>query len=262
MRGLAVIIGIVLVAVAGISAHAEPSGEGGFCDLQPALCAEIGDHDDEPAPGTGIVPRRPRELPRFFWREAELTGWPHCSGLEGRQLFLWLIDRATNQVIDTRYRCPDPTVRSAGTTFPPVPPAPERVWDQAPLPTPEVRVNPAGDGLTGLATWLWHDQPTTASLALQLDGYNVTLNARAIRFRWRLGDGTDVTTTTPGTAQAPAGTHVYESKGDYTITLDVTWTGTYTFSGPSVDPITVELGERTFTGQRPYHVVEIRGVRQ
>jgi hypothetical protein len=244
----------------GLPAHADPSGQGGFCDLQPALCAGIGDQDD--APPTGSAPRYWRVLPRFFWRQAELTGWPTCSGPDGRQLFLWLIDRATNQVIDTSYRCPDPTVHSAATTLPPVPPPPETVWDQAPLPMPEVRTNPASDGLTGLATWLWYDQPTTAAVTVQLDGYNVTLNARAVRYHWSLGDGTDVTATTPGTAQMPAGTHVYEGKGDYTITLEVTWTGTYTFSGPRTDPITVDLGERTFTGQRPYHVVEIRGVRQ
>jgi hypothetical protein len=259
MRRAAVIVTIGLAVMAGTPAHAEPSGEGRFCDVQPALCAEMGDHGDAP---TGEVTRRTRELPRFFWREAELTGWPTCSGPDGRQLFLWLVDRATNQVIGRRFRCPDPTVHGAAATLPPVPPAPEAVWGQAPLPTPEVRTNPQGDGLTGLPTWLWYDQPTTASLTVQLGEFTVILNARAVHYRWRMGDGTEVTTATPGTAQAPAGTHVYEGKGDYTVSLDVTWAGTYTFSGPATAPITIDLGERTFTGQRLYHVVEIRGVRQ
>jgi PKD domain-containing protein len=242
-------------------ARADPGATGGFCDLEPGLCAGIqslGAPDEDRAPHPGPHRWAPS---RFYWRSVELNGSQWCTGPDGRQLFLRLIDRATNQVIDERFRCPDPTVRGS-EDLPPVPPPPTAVWEQVPLPMPEVKVNPGVAGLTGLETYFWYDQPTTANLQLNLDGFTVTVDARVIRLRWRTGDGTELTSTVPGTPSRPAAQHVYEAKGSYTVTLDVTWSGTYSFAGPEFDPITVPLGERTFSGQAPYAVGEIRGVRQ
>lgn len=257
MRRLAgALLVLTFIAQTGTPARAATSGQGGFCDLQPGLCAGIGDHDDGP---DTVVPRSVRALSRWVWRRVETTGGQTCKGQDGRQVFLRLIDRATNQVINERFRCPDPTVHAESL---PLPPPPEVVWDQVPLPKPEIKINPVGYGLVGLPTWLWYDQPGSATLTLPLGEFAVTLTARAVRYHWRMGDGTEITAATPGSEPTPAGTHVYEAIGDYTVRLDVTWAGTYTFSGPGTDPITIDLGERTFTGQRPYHVVEIRSVKQ
>ena len=239
-------------------ARAAPSGGGGFCDLEPGLCAGLKTVGVEPE---DRAPRRYREPSRFYWRTFEYTGPVHCYGLEGRQIYMRLIDRLTNEVIDERFRCPPPATGGL-PELPSVPPPPSAVWDKVPLPAPEVRVNPGPGGLTGLETYFWYDQPVTQSLQLELDGFITTIDARVVRLRWRTGDGTELTSTVPGSPTQPAARHVYETKGSYTVTLDVTWSGTYRFAGPGLDPITVPLGERTFSGQAVYPVAEIRGVRQ
>lgn len=262
MRRVATALMMVgLLAGPRTPARADPSGGGGFCSVDPGLCAGLQDIGLAPEDRDDTAPARRRQPSRYYWRHFELTDGPFCLGPDGRQFFLRLIDRVTNQVIDERFTCPDPiTVRSQA--LPPVPPPPSAVWDQVPLPAPEVRVNPGGGGLTGLETYFWYDQPATASLTLNLDGFAVTLDARAVRFRWRTGDGAEFTSTTAGTAAEPAARHVYEGKGSYTVSVDVVWSGTYTFAGPGFAPITVPLGERTFSGQAAYQVAEIRGVRQ
>ena len=50
-----------------------------------------------------------------------------------------------------------------------------------PLPAPEVRVDPGARGLTGLETHFWNDQPAIASLELNLEGFNTTIDARVVR---------------------------------------------------------------------------------
>jgi hypothetical protein len=247
-----------LLAGPGVAARAEPSAGGGFCDLEPGLCAGV--HTVDVEPGASASPRR-REPPRFYWRRFELNDSRFCTGPDGRQEYMRLIDRVTNQVIDDRFRCPDPTTGRL-RPLPPVPPVPAAVWDKVPLPAPEVRVNPGLGGLTGLETFFWYDQSATASLQLDLDGFNTTIDARVVRMRWRTGDGIELTSTVPGSPTQPAAHHIYDAKGTYTVRLDVIWSGTYRFAGPGLDPITVPLGERTFSGQATYAVAEIRGVRQ
>jgi hypothetical protein len=248
---------IVAICLANAPAKADVSGEGAFCNVQPGICGGLKRHDDGPVDVAGHV----QPLSRFYWRVYEYSGSQFCTGADGRQEYMRLIDRVTNQVVDSRFRCPDPTVHALGD-FPPVPPPPTAVWEQVPLPAPEVKVNPGPAGLTGLETYFWYDQPTTANLQLNLDGFTVTVNARMVRLRWRTGDGAELTSTVPGDPSHPAAKHVYEAKGTYTVTLDVRWSGTYSVAGPGFDPITVPLGERTFSGQATYAVAEIRGVRQ
>ncbi|MGH9894631.1 MAG: PKD domain-containing protein [bacterium] len=252
---VAFLIGVAIGFV-NVPVQADVSGEGAFCNLQPGICGGLKRHDDT----SNDVGGRVQPLSRFYWRIYEYSGSQFCTGADGRQEYMRLIDRLTSQVIDSRFRCPDPTTRRL--SLPPVPPSPSAVWDKVPLPQPEVRVNPGVGGLAGLETYLWYNQPTTASLQLDLDGFNTTIDARVVRLRWYTGDGRQLTSTVPGSATEPAVRHVYEAKGTYIVRLEVTWSGTYRFAGPGLDPLMVPLGERTFSGEASYSVAEIRGVRQ
>jgi hypothetical protein len=250
-----------LVVGPPLAARGEPTAGGEFCRITPGLCGGITGTDDDEVPEATEQATAPRKLSRFFWRRIQLNGVAECRLADGRQIAMVLIDRLTNEAVTTKVTCPDPTLRNL-LSLPTVPPAPSTVWDQVPLPMPEVRVNPRPAGLTGLDTFFWYDQPATESLQLALDGFTVTVDARVVRLRWRTGDGGELISTVPGSAVHPAVQHIYESKGNYTVGLDVTWSGTYRFAGPGVDPGTAPLGERTFSGQTTYAVAEIRGVRQ
>ncbi len=69
-----------------------------------------------------------------------------------------------------------------------------------------------------------------------------------------------VTATQPGTVQQPATTYMYETRGDYTLTETVMWTGSYTFTDAGGAVTAVDLGTTTRTATQPYHVIEVRAV--
>jgi hypothetical protein len=108
------------------------------------------------------------------------------------------------------------------------------------LPPPVIGLNPAGDQLVGLPTWLsvtpasWQSRSATAAVP----GVSVTATARPVTATWLLGDGTTVVCHTPGTAWAagmdPAAAspdcgHVYRRSsatapgGTFTVTVTIAW---------------------------------------
>jgi hypothetical protein len=148
----------------------------------------------------------------------------------------------------------------AGAVAAPVTPAPPCAVGEAP-------------GLTGLETLLWIDPapPPEVTVTVNIRGYAVTSRARPVRYNWRMRQDGDtdstrnpnpiITTTSPGSEEAPAARYRWETKGDYRVSLAVVWQGSYTFSGFGVAPRTESLGP--VTGQpevAPYHVIEARSV--
>ena len=131
-RSVPALVLAALLVTPRFAAEAEPSGSGGFCDIEPGLCAGLQLPDN--APGDP-QPHRYGELPRFYWARFEYSGSQYCTGPDGRQEYMRLIDRVTNQVITARFRCPDPTTGK----MPPLPVPPVRVhsarWGASP-PTP------------------------------------------------------------------------------------------------------------------------------
>lgn len=147
---------------------------------------------------------------------------------------------------------------------PPPPPTPSEIWQFVPLTASTIGINPKGDGLTGLDTWLWHEGASTAvEVAPNLRGYSLVVNARPVLYKWAMGDQpqTVYSSRASGTEQHPAARHEYRTKGDYTITMQTMWEGSYTFSGFGVSSAG-SLGSVTVARTRPYHVVEVRAVRQ
>ncbi len=123
-----------------------------------------------------------------------------------------------------------------------------------------VGVSPPTEGITGMDTWYWYKGDSSpVGLSLSIRGYSVQMSAKVVRFTWDSGDGSRGGGRLGGSEAAPGLRHVYETKGDYVITMVATWEGSYTFSGYGVSS-GGSLGSVSMTSTHPYHVFEIRGV--
>lgn len=120
------------------------------------------------------------------------------------------------------------------------PPSPDEVFryfQQLPLPQLPTQQQPPGDALVGLPVIFYTDGPTTQTFTLDIRGFTVDIAARATGFTWHTGDGTQLTSTSPG-APYPDHTisHDYRS-GSYSASLTTTWTATFSVDGGASVPV-------------------------
>lgn len=122
---------------------------------------------------------------------------------------------------------------------PPAPPSPAEVLATTPFPTETIHHSPCYTGLTGLQSALWatvNDGPVPpVSAVTHIRGYTVQTSAHPVSYRWSMGNGDSVVGSTSGTRDAPSATYIYPRTGTFTVTLTVTWSGTFTFSGYGVN---------------------------
>jgi hypothetical protein len=109
-----------------------------------------------------------------------------------------------------------------------------RYFRTLPLPALPTRQQPPGTALVGLPVVFHTDGPTSQSFDLAIRGFAVHITATASTYTWHTGDGTDLTTTSPGAPWPDTTvTHTYRS-GTFTSSLTTTWTGTFSIdNGPS-----------------------------
>ncbi|WP_181008919.1 hypothetical protein [Streptomyces sp. SM12] len=100
--------------------------------------------------------------------------------------------------------------------------------------------SPEGRGTVGVPVWLWSERsPTTTgpvSQAASAGSVTVTAEATLTRVVWDMGDGTEVTCTSPGTAytsshgmaESPDCGHLYSRTGPYAVAPTSTWTVEWT----------------------------------
>jgi len=130
------------------------------------------------------------------------------------------------------------------------------------IPVPIASLSPGTRGLTGLQTWFWFDGPGQADVGVSIRGFSVAAQAKATTYHWSTGDGGSYLTGEKGADRAPAATHIYDRKGSYAVSLDMTWVGGYTWSGFG-DAGAGDLGPVTLEGApQPYPVNEVRSVLQ
>jgi hypothetical protein len=114
------------------------------------------------------------------------------------------------------------------------PPSPEEVFryfQTLPLPELTTRQQPPGQALVGLPVIFFTDSPTTQTFTVDIRGFTVDIAATATSYTWNTGDGTVLTTTSPG-APYPNQTITHDySSGTYTAALTTTWGATYTLDG-------------------------------
>jgi hypothetical protein len=117
------------------------------------------------------------------------------------------------------------------------------------LPSPGIGLNPAGDQLVGLPTWLWTSSGwAPISATASVPGISVTAVATPTAVTWAMGDGATVTCTSGGTpyraggnarAGSPDCGYTYRQSSaaqpdqTYTVTATITWTVTWAGGGQS-----------------------------
>lgn len=89
----------------------------------------------------------------------------------------------------------------------------QRLRDQLPVPRASVEINP-DRGIVGVDSWFWLDGYNGSTLRRSTDafGWLVEVEARVTHYQWSFGDGTVVSSDSPGRAYPDRSTvrHVYE----------------------------------------------------
>lgn len=140
------------------------------------------------------------------------------------------------------------------------------------LPSVEIRINPAGDQLVQLPSWLsldpasWRPQSATASVP----GVSVTATATPTKAVWSMSDGKSVVCDGPGTpwtsgkdpkAASPDCGYTYRHSsataagGAFTVTVTISWDVTWAGAGR-----TGTIAGLTTAGQVPVRVAESQAV--
>lgn len=150
--------------------------------------------------------------------------------------------------------------------------AAELALERLELPDPLVRLNPSGDQLVGLPSWLWVDTPwAPADASASVTGVTSTVTATPIDVIWQMGDGSTVSCSGPGSvydpargpdAQASDCAHLYsypsyaQPGGVYQVTATVTYAVSWVATTGGGD----DLGTVTRSTTVPVHVVEVQAV--
>jgi hypothetical protein len=166
-------------------------------------------------------------------------------------------------VVSTENHCLP--VNPDGTpVLPELPPVPTigDIWAAAlrEITRPALGINPRPTGLTGLETWLWYEGPSELGVSTSIGAFTVTGTAYLREVTFDMGDGEPVTATTPGSAEAPAARHVYETKGTYEVVITATWEADLVLSGPGLPARPTPIGSAVLRSSETYPVQEVRGL--
>jgi len=262
--GAVTVAGLVLGLLVSTPVAAQVEPDDGACRLTPYQQeCEIEVTDPGAPPAEPGVPAAPSPT---FWRLRSIltSAWGVCQTADGGggiPHVYELIDRATGEVLETRpgiVCVPVDQDPAAPAAPPPALPTNEEILEVTPIEPAVIRVNPSGRGLTGLASWFWLDDPGVVETSADLEGWHVEGTARVDRWVWRVGDAT-YTTTSAGSEADPAVEHVFERRGSVEVSVERSWTGSYTVSGYgisyTVDGLATEDGSSV-----DYEVIEVRGV--
>lgn len=175
------------------------------------------------------------------------------------------------------------------------PPVPDlAVWDAAAaaLPDPNLSLSPSPlvdgypTGVTGMEMWLWFDPgapgwdppETTISVSASAGGFTTLVDAWVAAVHWIFdnGDTTSIGFVAPGdvvappadhyrsvsgTEAEPARTYAYDTKGLYSLAIEVIWTGRFELFDSAGSSLGVyPLDPYTDTETIAYQVIEIRSV--
>jgi hypothetical protein len=140
----------------------------------------------------------------------------------------------------------------------PEPPTIGEVWRAIQLPLPVVGANPVSRGVTGLTTRVWSGGAQTAVVAATIDGFVITGTARVVEYRFATDEGF-LGASGPGSAQAPAFTHDFATKGAHTLLIASVWRATVTMTGPGLAvAIPIDINVAVLTAVADYPVTEVR----
>jgi hypothetical protein len=138
--------------------------------------------------------------------------------------------------------------------------------DRMPIPRVDVSINPAR-GLVGVEAWFWIDGYAGAPLTNSTAAFGdlVEVQARVERYEWSFGDGTTLTSESPGQAYPARSSvrHMYERSSaglpeGYSVDADFVFSVRYRVNGGSW----IELPGITRSAHADYEVRESQAVIQ
>ncbi len=131
-------------------------------------------------------------------------------------------------------------------------------FQQLPLPvwTPDVR--PVPTTLVNVPTSFAAGSADPVTLQTAPLGIGVTVVATPTEWFWTFGDGTTLTTTTPGRPGTDDITHVYERAQTHGASVRVTWTGTFSLDSNPGESFPIRTPAFT---QGPVAPVDVREAR-
>jgi hypothetical protein len=275
MKRIAVLLAMLAVANPSVAQADDGDGDGAFGgDGSGASISVWASSSTDGDPNDADDPNGPR---RWSRRSTPDPGQPSdpiagicAAGIDpvtGFPRFGWpftieTIDNTTGAVVSAQRICvaldpatpgppPSPSV--------PDPPTYGEIWKAASITPPTIGVNPNVEGVTGLATRLWAGGPNTVQITASIRGYTATGTATRIGYWFSPGDGPAVIRSAEGgQSDAPAGSHLYETRGSYVLRAGALWEASVTVSGPDIPTTIVDLGQALIVVARDYRVVEVR----
>lgn len=273
-RSIASIVGLALVVSAtvllGVPSGAAPGDKVCWIVNGELVCTTEGGNGGGPPPSNGGDDGDETARPTAYWRITLVpeqmgngdTNGPCLdpNGQPGRTYRYTLRDATTGATLETFTRCVAAGDPASVIGAPPSdPPTAAELLGAAPIPEPAILANPGGRGLTGLESRFWAADPGPVSVSVTIRGWNVTGTLTALQWTWTTGDGSRYESPSPGSADHPAANHVYETKDTWPVTLEVTWSGSYTVSGFGTSYTVAGLATEG-TSTLDYEVIEVRGV--
>jgi hypothetical protein len=144
-----------------------------------------------------------------------------------------LVD-ASGRPIGPWEQLPNAVCRSIATTLQDI--AAAFRWRFVPIAASHANFDPADGTLVNVDTIFYADTASTMRMTITLLGEQVALTLHPTRWDWRFGDGSTMSTTTPGAPYPDTSvTHRYRSTGTYAASVTVTWDGTFAFGGEAAD---------------------------
>lgn len=190
------------------------------------------------------------------WRVLTAYGAAVTGFTEGTTIIFWENDLLTGvRIPGTENLIADGGVDSNHVWFvhvcvgPGTPAVEDAISGLIPEPIPGLSPEPGFGGVTGFETWAWYEQDPSYGPDPNIDDielvvrdprwgipYTVDAHLWAYEFEWSFGDGTPpMTVTRPGHDEAlpfsAAAVHTFETKGSWFVSLRVSWTGEYTYTG-------------------------------
>ena len=188
-------------------------------------------------------------------------------------VYWWIqvIDRASGTVVSDYFTClyaSDPAPAP-----PPAPPTPAEfslAAADALLPTTELSPRAEFDGVTGIDTWFWCDQPEAVTVGpLSLRGWTISATVSVSKVTWNVSsdvaEGFTLTSDDCGAepdigsdGSAAAEIWTPRTKGAYDIEILSEWTGTWTLSYGAINTGPQALGPVEIAGDDvQYRVIEV-----
>lgn len=100
------------------------------------------------------------------------------------------------------------------------------------FPRLRVKIQPVGRTLVNLDTIVYTDQSKVSTTTVPLLGFPVVVEATPLSYRWNFGDGTSVTTETPGRPYpAKDITHKYMRKASVNLSLTTNYGARFNVAG-------------------------------